>query len=211
MVRGTDALDPLARFRYRPMVFVTLRLRGRGLLPDTVVWTPEARFPFFRVTDTTRSMPWLAPEGKSLLTADLGCEVGDATWGADDAALADRVLDALDEIVPGVRARDLGGIAVAGRIDRHVPLEAVGLRVQQSRPFAGAHLRDQPSGDRVHRLDVHAVDRLGRHADRARARRMGEAGAARVAKGFLAEQMVDAYEALYREILAEAGAAESAG
>jgi glycosyltransferase involved in cell wall biosynthesis len=40
-------------------------------------------------------------------------------------------------------------------------------------------------------------------ADRERASRMGEAGAAHVTKGFLAEQMVEAYEALYREVLAQ--------
>ncbi len=40
-------------------------------------------------------------------------------------------------------------------------------------------------------------------ADPALARRLGAAGARRVAEGFLAEQMVDAYERLYREILAE--------
>ncbi len=39
--------------------------------------------------------------------------------------------------------------------------------------------------------------------DSALARRLGAAGAARVAKQFLAEQMVSSYEALYREILAE--------
>ena len=36
--------------------------------------------------------------------------------------------------------------------------------------------------------------------------RLGAAGPARVAQGFLAEQMVDAYEALYREVLAEESA-----
>jgi glycosyltransferase involved in cell wall biosynthesis len=44
--------------------------------------------------------------------------------------------------------------------------------------------------------------------DPERARRMGAAGQARVAKGFLAEQMVSAYETLYCEILAERGAAQ---
>ena len=41
LVRGTAALQYLSRFRFRPMVFVNLRLRGRALLPDTVLWTPE--------------------------------------------------------------------------------------------------------------------------------------------------------------------------
>jgi glycosyltransferase involved in cell wall biosynthesis len=49
-----------------------------------------------------------------------------------------------------------------------------------------------------------ALERL--LADPGLARRLGAAGAARVAERFLAEQMVSAYEALYREILAEHGA-----
>jgi hypothetical protein len=36
LVAGTDRLDYLKKFRYRPMVFVNLRLKGRGLLPDVV-------------------------------------------------------------------------------------------------------------------------------------------------------------------------------
>jgi protoporphyrinogen oxidase len=77
LVKGTSALQHLAAFRYRPMVFINLRLRGRGLLPDVVTWTPEAIFPFFRLTEATLSMPWLAPRDKTLLTVDIGCEVGD--------------------------------------------------------------------------------------------------------------------------------------
>jgi glycosyltransferase involved in cell wall biosynthesis len=40
-------------------------------------------------------------------------------------------------------------------------------------------------------------------ADPALGQRLGAAGAARVADHFLAEQMVGAYESLYREILRE--------
>ncbi len=49
-----------------------------------------------------------------------------------------------------------------------------------------------------------ALERL--LADPALARRLGAAGAARVEQHFLAEQMVSAYETLYREILAERAA-----
>ncbi|HVD32289.1 MAG TPA: FAD-dependent oxidoreductase [Gemmatimonadales bacterium] len=105
---GSDALQPLARFRFRPMVFVNLRLRGRGLLPDTVLWTPEKDFPFFRVTETTRSMPWLAPPGKTLLTVDLGCEAQDPTWSMPDDRLAATCVEALAPIIPDIRQRFLG-------------------------------------------------------------------------------------------------------
>ncbi len=109
LVEGTDAVRALARFRYRAMVFVNLRLEGRGLLPDTLLWTPERAFPFFRVTETPLSMPWLAPPGKTLLTFDLGCSVGDATWTMDDDALRELCMNAITPIVPDVRRRHLGG------------------------------------------------------------------------------------------------------
>jgi oxygen-dependent protoporphyrinogen oxidase len=108
LVKGTDALQPLARFRYRPMVFVNMRFRGRGLLPDVVAWTPEKQFPFFRLTEASLSMPWLAPEGKTLITVDIGCEVGDAVWTMADEALGELCLNQMTEIIAGARERYMG-------------------------------------------------------------------------------------------------------
>ncbi len=108
IVEGTDVLEPYRRFRFRPMVFVNLQLRGRDLLPCTVTWTPEPQHPFFRLTETTRSMPWLAPAGRTLITADIGAEVGDEHWAMDDAELGERCIDALAEIVPRARRDYLG-------------------------------------------------------------------------------------------------------
>ncbi|HEY0779703.1 MAG TPA: FAD-dependent oxidoreductase, partial [Gemmatirosa sp.] len=108
LVRGTDAFAHLARFRYRPMTFVNLRLEGQRLLPDVVTWTPEPQFPFFRLTEAPASMPWLAPPGMTMVTADIGCEVGDATWTASDDALGERCIEALCAIVPDARLRYRG-------------------------------------------------------------------------------------------------------
>jgi protoporphyrinogen oxidase len=108
LVEGTTALQYLARFRYRPMVFVNLRLSGRKLLPDVVTWTPESRYPFFRLTEAPLSMPWLAPEGKTIITVDIGCSVGDDIWKMDDERLADLSLEHLEPLIPGVRRRYLG-------------------------------------------------------------------------------------------------------
>jgi oxygen-dependent protoporphyrinogen oxidase len=112
LVEGTDALEQFRAFRFRPMVFVNLRLRGRGLIPDTMTWTPEAQFPFFRLTETPLSMPWLAPEGKTLITADIGAEIGDQLWAMDDGDLGDLCIDALTEIIPSARRDYLGSRVV---------------------------------------------------------------------------------------------------
>ena len=108
LVEGTTALQHLARFRYRPMVFVNLRLRGRGLLRDVVTWVPEREFPFFRVTEAPSSMPWLAPPGKTMLTVDIGCETSEAIWSMPEEQLGELCLDHLRHMIPDVRDRYLG-------------------------------------------------------------------------------------------------------
>lgn len=112
LVEGTDVLEPFRAFRFRPMVFVNLRMRGRHLIPDTMTWTPEIQFPFFRLTETPQSMPWLAPEGKTLITADIGAEIGDRHWEMDDGELGERCIDALTEILPSARRDFLGSRVV---------------------------------------------------------------------------------------------------
>lgn len=108
LVEGTDSLSHLARFRYRPMIFVNMRFEGRGLLPDVVTWTPEGRFPFFRLRETPLAMPWSAPEGKTLITVDIGCEAGDEFWTMEDEQLGELSLEHLTTIIPGARRRYLG-------------------------------------------------------------------------------------------------------
>jgi oxygen-dependent protoporphyrinogen oxidase len=108
IVVGSDAAKPFARFRYRPMVFVNLRLDGRGLLPDVVVWTPGKQFPFFRLTEIPLSMPWLAPAGKTMITVDIGAAVGDDVWTRSDEELGNGVVEHLAAIVPDVKSRYQG-------------------------------------------------------------------------------------------------------
>jgi protoporphyrinogen oxidase len=107
LVSGTDVLAPYAAFRFRPMVFVNLKLDGADLLPDVVVWVPHGA-PYFRLTEATRSMPWLAPEGRTSILCDIGAEVGDEHWSMTDDELAELCLAHLEELVPDVRARYLG-------------------------------------------------------------------------------------------------------
>jgi protoporphyrinogen oxidase len=108
LVEGSDAVKPLARFRYRPMVLVNLRLEGRNLLPDVVLWTPERQYPFFRLTEAPGSMPWLAPAGKTMITVDIGCETTDPVWSMTEDQVVELCLEHLAAIIPDVRARYLG-------------------------------------------------------------------------------------------------------
>jgi len=108
LVKGTNALQGVSRFRFRPMVFVNMRFKGRDLLPDTVMWFPEKEFPFFRLTEVTRSMPWLAPEGKSIITVDIGCQKDDEFWTMDEEKLSALCLEHMKSVIPHAKQRFLG-------------------------------------------------------------------------------------------------------
>ena len=108
LVKGTTALEGASHFRYRPMVFINMRFEGRGLLPDTVMWFPEKEFPFFRITEATLSMPWLAPEGKTIITVDIGCQKEDEIWSMDEQKLAELCLEHLTTVIPDAKKRFLG-------------------------------------------------------------------------------------------------------
>jgi protoporphyrinogen/coproporphyrinogen III oxidase len=142
MVKGSNALQPLSRFRYRPMTFVNLRFEGRGLLKDTVVWTPESEFLFFRLTETTLSMPWLAPPGKTLITVDIGCEVGDEIWKMDDERLGNLCVEQLKPIIPNAAQIYRGCRVLRTPIAYPVYLneyEADRQQLEQSTGIAGLH------------------------------------------------------------------------
>lgn len=108
LIRGTNRLAHLSSFQYRAMVFVNLRLKGRGLLPDVVTWVPGRKFPFFRLTEVPLAMPWMAPLGRTLITADIGCVAGDSIWTMPDDQLGEHCIENLERMMPGIRGRYQG-------------------------------------------------------------------------------------------------------
>jgi protoporphyrinogen oxidase len=105
LVRGTDALQPLGALRYRPLVLASLRFRGRPLLPAVTTWVPERRHPFFRLTEVPQAVPFLAPEGMTLINADIGCETDSDHYKMADEAIGELCVEHLAEMFPGARAR----------------------------------------------------------------------------------------------------------
>jgi protoporphyrinogen oxidase len=108
LVGGHPAVERFDRFSFRPMIFVNLKMRGRGLLPDTVLWIPDYTERFFRITDTTDALPTNAPDGHSLWTVDYGAEIGDEVWRMDTDELARRTLEGVERIVPGAAEQCIG-------------------------------------------------------------------------------------------------------
>jgi protoporphyrinogen/coproporphyrinogen III oxidase len=121
---ASDALDRFGEFRFRPMVHVNLKLQGRDLLPDVTFWTPEAKYDFFRITEATQSMPWLAPEGFTMFTVDIGAEIGDRFWDMDDDVLTELVITQVGDIIPDVRSRFRGSRVLRTKLAYPVFLRA---------------------------------------------------------------------------------------
>ncbi len=112
MVSGTDVLKDFSRFRFRPMIFINFKLNGTNILPDTVLWFPEKIHPFFRLTEVTRSMPWLAPAGKSIITVDIGCEKDDHLWNMSEQDITELCLQHLETTFPGFREKLMGSSVI---------------------------------------------------------------------------------------------------
>ena len=167
LVQGTSVLSHLTRFRYRPMVFINLRLAGRGLLPDVVTWTPESRYPFFRLTEATGSMPWLAPPGKTMITVDIGCSVGDGIWTMSDEQLGVFCVEHMEPIVRDIRQRYLGCHVVRTPIAYPVFLteyEEERQRLAQSTGVAGLYSIGR-NGEFAHILMEDVYWRTRAHVD----------------------------------------------
>ncbi len=105
---GSTQLEAARDLRFRGMILVNLFLRGRGLLGDVVLWTPTPAHPIFRLTEAPVAMPSLAPDGRTIITVDIGAAVDDAWWSLDEDALAARALATLEHVVPDAAARHLG-------------------------------------------------------------------------------------------------------
>lgn len=107
VVEGAPQLERFRRFQYRPLRALNLKMDGRGLLPDTLTWTPEG-FSFFRLSEATWSMPWLAPPGKTMVLVELSALPGEEDWVADDAAITAKVLEELRPLIPDAASRCIG-------------------------------------------------------------------------------------------------------
>ena len=107
LIEGSDRLDRLRRFQFRGLVLVNLKLTGRDLLPDVIVWTPHG-FPYFRVTEAPMAMPWMAPTDKTMILCEFGAQPGDDVWTLSDEEAIERCVSTLDPLIPDVRIRLLG-------------------------------------------------------------------------------------------------------
>ena len=74
-----------------------------------MMWFPQGDYAFFRLCEAPLSMPWLAPDGATMITADIGAAVGDERWTMADDDLIALTVDHFARVCPDAHARCIGG------------------------------------------------------------------------------------------------------
>jgi len=108
LVEGSETLNYLHDFEYSTMICITIMCLGKRVLPNAALWFPEEKFPFFRLTEPSYSMPWLSPDGKAIITADIGCKNGKENWNRTEKEWLEIIIPYLTEIIPDISQRILG-------------------------------------------------------------------------------------------------------
>ena len=100
-----DVLDATASLETRAMVLVYLVLAANRFTEFDAHYFPEASIPFTRVSEPKNYRGESDPRGRTVLCAEIPCDVGDAIWVSSDDALGDLVREGLDRAGLPVRAK----------------------------------------------------------------------------------------------------------
>jgi protoporphyrinogen oxidase len=109
-----DAAEPEAHaavegLTHKGIVFAYIKLDQPQLTPDHWVYIPEEQFAVHRISEFTNFAPACAPDGKTMVCAEITATPGDKHWNMDDEGILELskrnlvelgLLDA-DKVLPG--------------------------------------------------------------------------------------------------------------
>lgn len=81
---GSEYREVAAKMRFRSLRFLHLFVDAEQVTPNTWIYIPEGKYPFFRVQEMRNWSPTTVPAGKTSLTLELACDEGDEIWQAKD-------------------------------------------------------------------------------------------------------------------------------
>jgi protoporphyrinogen oxidase len=95
-----QAIEAANQLRYRSVVFVYFLLDKPRVSPYHFIYFPEPEYAFHRVYEQKNFAQEACPGGRTVLCAELGCDLGDARWRMSAGELRDLC-------VPGLEAAGL--------------------------------------------------------------------------------------------------------
>jgi protoporphyrinogen oxidase len=88
----------LSNLKYVSIVFVYLKIDKPQVSPDNWVYLPEKHLTVHRISEFKNFSPKCAPEGKTLVCAEITCRAGDEIWRADPQRLEQIAVDDLAKV-----------------------------------------------------------------------------------------------------------------
>ncbi|MEM7200320.1 MAG: FAD-dependent oxidoreductase [Planctomycetota bacterium] len=82
-----EVLEAAAALRYISIVFVYLKLDRPSVSPDSWVYLPEKHLTVHRFSEFRNFSKECAPEGKTMICAEITCRAGDSIWRASQEEL----------------------------------------------------------------------------------------------------------------------------
>jgi protoporphyrinogen oxidase len=100
-----DDVQATARsLQYRAMIFVMLKLDKPKVSDDHWIYFPDDNIIFNRVSEMKNFSPVAAPEGKTSLTLEITCDIGDEVWTMPEDELYRRAVDGV--VASGLATRE---------------------------------------------------------------------------------------------------------
>ena len=93
-----DVLQAASQMEYRAMILVYLQVPVQQWTTTDAHYFPEENVVFTRVSEPKNYARSQEPHGRTILCAELPCQVGDELWNMSDEALGQRVADDLAKV-----------------------------------------------------------------------------------------------------------------
>jgi protoporphyrinogen oxidase len=93
-----EVTTSISALKYASIVFVYLKLAKPHVSPDSWMYLPDSDITVHRISEFKNFSPACAPEGKTMVCAEITCRVGDEHWRASDEELIQIAASDLERI-----------------------------------------------------------------------------------------------------------------
>jgi protoporphyrinogen oxidase len=93
-----EVVDAINSLDYVAIVFVYLKIDKPKVSPDNWLYLPQKDLTVHRISEFKNFSPHCAPEGKTLVCAEITCRVGDRIWKSDPATLREIAIQDLSSV-----------------------------------------------------------------------------------------------------------------
>lgn len=90
-----DVLEAAQALTYRAMIFCFVEIDKPGISDDHWIYFPDERIIFNRISEMRNFSDQAVPEGKTSLTLEITCDIGDETWTTPEELLYERCVEGL--------------------------------------------------------------------------------------------------------------------